>query len=354
MNIGVFSKLQMAGGSEFRCAEMCNGISEHTEHNSFLLSEEKIPDRIKKVLKPEVNACENVFLPKPTNLESLYEMDALLIVNTDSKDFTSLDYWMGRSPRHGVTKLSIKKMKQMIFLFNFIVSPSRHLDSIYKYNKDLKIITANHKFFLEIGKQDRYENVRHIPRMQLNSPIDCARYDPSKTKSDKIRIGEHSKSLSNKWNKEWPKLIKMCNERLGDKICFDFMGMPKDLAKKIEGIDNVRVRKEDEITVSKYLSGIDIFCFFLDFKREEPWARCTAEAMVSGCPVLTSPKGGNPDQVTEGNNGFLCKDTKSFFQKIVYLVEHKEALEKMSENARHASRNFATEKVIGKFMDYIS
>lgn len=353
MNIGVFSKINMAGGSEFRCAEMCNGISKYTDYDSFLLAEGDIPDRIRSFIKPEVTTYENVFVPKPKNLEKLYEMDALLIVNTDSKDFTSLDYWMGRSKVHGVTKFSIKKMKQMIFLFNFIVSPSRHLDSIYKYNKDLKIITANRKFFLEIGNQDRYENVRHIPRMQLNSPIDSARYDLPKTNSNKIRIGEHSKGLSNKWNKEWPKLIKMCNERFSDKICFDFMGMPKDLAKKIEGIDNVRIRKEDEVTVPEYLNGIDIFCFFLDFKREEPWARCSAEAMVSGCPIITSPRGGNPDQVIEGNNGFLCKDTKSFFQKIVYLVEHGDILNKMSKNAKLSSRGFSTESVIEKFIDYI-
>ena len=188
MNIGIFSKLQMAGGSEFRCAEMCNGISEYTEHNSFLLAEEGIPTRIRDALNPKVKAYESIFLPQPKNLEKLYEMDTVLIVNTDSKDFTTLDYWMGRSQRHGVTKLSIKKMNQMIFLFNFIVSPSRYLDSIYKYNKDLKIITANRKFFLEIGSQDRYENVRHIPRMQLNSPIDNARYDLPKTKSNRKRI----------------------------------------------------------------------------------------------------------------------------------------------------------------------
>jgi glycosyltransferase involved in cell wall biosynthesis len=189
--------------------------------------------------------------------------------------------------------------------------------------------------------------------MQLNSPIDRSRFDLPKTQSKKIRIGEHSKSLSNKWNKDWPKLIKMCNERLGDKICFDFMGMPKDTAKKIESIENVRVRKEDEVTVPEYLNGIDIFCFFLDFRREEPWARCTAEAMVSGCPVITSPRGGNPDQVIEGNNGFLCKDTQSFFKKIVYLVEHKEILDKMSKNAKLSSRDFSTESVIEKFVDYI-
>jgi len=353
MNIGIFSKFNMSGGSEFRCAEMCNGIVRHTRHDSFLLAEGDIPSRIKKILDPKVKLYKNVFVPEPKNLEKMYEMDALLIVNTDSKDFTSLDYWMGRSPRHGVTKFSIKKMKQMIFLFNFIVSPSRHLDSIYKYNKDLKIITANRKFFLEIGKQDRYENVRHIPRMQLNSPIDGALYAFPKTKSDKIRVGVHSKGLSNKWNKDWPKLIKMCNERFGEKIFFDFMGMPKDLAKKVRGVDNVKVRKEDEIPVSEYLSGIDIYCFFLDFKREEPWARCTAEAMVSGCPVLATPRGGNPDQITEGCNGFLCKDTNSFFQKIVYLVEHEKLINIMSGNAKFSSRDFVTQKVIEKFINYL-
>jgi glycosyltransferase involved in cell wall biosynthesis len=245
----------------------------------------------------------------------------------------------------------------MVFLFNFIVSPSRHLDSLYKQNKNIKILTAGSKFFLEIGAQDRYERVRCIPRMQLNSPIDSKVYDLPKTKSDRVRIGMHSKGARGKWNSEWPKLIEMCNERMKDKIWFDFMGMNKDVGKKIallcKDADNVTLRKEDSVSVAEYLTGLDIFCFFPDFKREEPWARCTAEAMISGCPLIATPKGGNVDQVVIGNNGFLCSDTRAFFQRLVYLVEHQDEMAKMSENAKLIARDFSTQKVIEKFMDYI-
>jgi len=353
MNIGVFSKIDMCGGSEFRCAEMCNGIAKHTKHSAFLLSEAKMPEKIKDKLNPKVRTYENVFLPEPINLKKLYEMDTLLIINTDAKDFTTADYWQGKSQRHSVTGLDLSKLGQMVFLFNFIVSPSRHLDSLCAYNKNIKILTAGRKFFLEIGEQDRYERVRHIPRMQLNSPINSEDYDLPKTKSKKLRIGMHSKGASGKWNKDWPKLIEMCNERMKDRISFDLMGMNRDTAKKIKTSSNVKLRKEDSITVPKYLKGLDIFCFFPDFRREEPWARCTAEALVSGCPLLATPRGGNVDQVIRGNNGFLCKDTKAFFQKIVYLAEHQDEVIKMSENAKLVARDYSTEKVIEKFMNYV-
>ena len=353
LKIGIFSKLSMAGGSEFRCAEMANAISTHTEHQSFLLAEKDVPSRIEKYVNSNVKVVKNIFLPDPKNIDILYDMDAILIVNTDCKAFTHADYWLGKSERHGTT-IDLARIKQMVFLFNFLVSPSRHLHTVSNYCKNTKIIVTNNKFFNEISSQDRYEQVRSLPRIKLESPINPLLYDTQKTPSSAIRFGMHSKGVGNKWNDEWIKLIEMCNKRLKGRVHFDFMGMPSSVGEKIKNISNVTVRKEDELTIRDYLNGIDVFTFFPSWKREEPWSRVVGEAMTSGCPVIATDKGGNKDQVIPGNNGFLCKKLDDFYKHIVYFTENQDEIEKMSNNSLLLAQEFKSENIANKFMRFIS
>jgi len=94
--------------------------------------------------------------------------------------------------------------------------------------------------------------------------------------------------------------------------------------------------------------------FFPDWKREEPWARVIAEAMVSGCPVIALNKGGTPDQVLHYNNGILCKNYKDYYKAIITFIEHKEMIPKMSNNSLRISKNFYSEAVINKLMNIIN
>ena len=88
-------------------------------------------------------------------------------------------------------------------------------------------------------------------------------------------------------------------------------------------------------------------------KREEPWARVIAEAMVSGCPVIALNKGGTKDQVLEGNNGFLCKKYNDYLRRVIYCIEHKEEVSIMSKNSIRISKDFYTEKIINRLIDII-
>jgi len=344
----------MCGGSEMRCAELSNAISSYTPHQSFLLAEKKIPERIESYINSSVTIIKNIFSPESPKIDILYEMDVILIINTDSKSFCTADYWLGKSERHAI-EVDLRKIKKMVFLFNFLISPSRHLYTIERYCKDVRIITTNSKFFEEVSSQDRYELVRHLPRTILQSPINPHLYDQKKTESDIIRLGMHSKGADGKWNKEWPKLIEKCKKRLGDRINFDFMGMNSNRAKEVTKIDKETIiRKENEISVREYLNNIDIFVFFIDWKREEPWARCSAEASMSGCPIITTnSKGGNREQVIPGNNGFLCKSTDDFFKHIVFFAENPDKIKQMSRNSLLLAKNFTSEKVIKRFLEFI-
>ena len=351
MKIAIFSKFDMAGGSEFRCIEFCNGISKYTPHQPFLLSEKEMPCNLYPHINPKIKVVENAFL----NPSIFYDLDCLIIVNTDSKEFSTTDYWRGKSYRHR-SSIDLNKMKnkKFYFLYNFIVSPSRHLDKFLKYNIDINIITTNVKFYEEITKQDRYENVRLFPRYIVESPINPDNLNIKiRQPSEKVCFGMHSKRAGGKWNDEIYKLIKEINIRYPDNIEFRFMGIKKELSSKLKKIKNVTCLREDEETVKDFLNKLDIFLFFPSWKREEPWARVIAESMVSGCPVIALDKGGTKDQILQGNNGFLCKKYNDYLKSIIYLMEHKEIIPKMSKNSIKISKDFYTEKVIKKLINII-
>jgi len=94
MKISVFSKFEMAGGSEFRSIELANGITRFTNHQAFILAEKKFSLGLKAHVYPEITVIENSF-EQP---QYFYDSDAIIIVNTDMPDFSTLDYWIGKSP----------------------------------------------------------------------------------------------------------------------------------------------------------------------------------------------------------------------------------------------------------------
>ena len=352
MKISIFSKFSMAGGSEFRCVELANGISRFTEHDARLLAEGKVPTKLLKHIDQNVKVVENSLLSPGF----LYDSGCIIVVNTDSREFSTLDYWVGKSARHSI-KLDVNQLKgkNMLFLYNFLISPSRNLHQLAEVGMNASILATNKKFFNEITKQDRYEYVRSLPRYILESPIDETKLktfvrDPEGC----ICFGMHSKRLGNKWNDEFYQLITDLNERCCDKIKFRFMGIKRDLKKKLDKFNNVTCLDEDEEPIIEFLSKLDVFLFFPDWKREEPWARVIAEAMVSGCPVIALDRGGTSDQVLKYNNGFLCKKYKDYFQRVVHLIEHREDIRKMSKNSIRISKSFYTQSVIEKLMKIIS
>lgn len=352
IKIAIFSKFNMAGGSEFRCVELANGIDKFTNHEVSLLSETGFSPKIFNHINSNVNIIENSLLtPK-----YIYDSDCILVINTDVVEFSTLDYWTGKSPRHSY-KLDLDRLKgkKMFFLYNFLVSPSRHLYQLSEAGINVNILVTNNKFFNEITKQDRYDRVRTLPRYVLESPIDQTKLKTFiRHPKDKLCFGMHSKKLSNKWNDEFFRLITDINKRyINNEVEFRFMGIKNDLRKKLKEIDNVTCLEEDEESVKDFLTKIDIFLFFPDWKREEPWARVIAEAMTSGCPIIALDKGGTSDQVLKYNNGFLCKKYKDYYNHIIHFIEHKNKIEIMSKNSIRLSRIFQSKNVIEKLLKII-
>ena len=353
MRIGVFSKFEMVGGSEKRCVELSNALVRHTSHEAFLFSEGGLPSRLRSAVLPDVRIYERVFSAPEMKPQELTALDALLVVNTDSKDFCRSAYWRGESSRHS-TVVNLSGVGQLLFLFNFIVSPARHLWELENLGPRLKIITANRKFLDEIGDQERYHRVRHVPRVTLESPIDPVTVSHVKKPSAAVRIGMYSTSNGDKWNDAWPELIRTVNQRCGEsRVRWRLMGMPGPLRSRVAEFANVEARPEHTQEVGDFLAELDIFAFFSSWKREEAWSRSAAEALMSGCPLLATPRGGNRDQVVSGNNGLLCKDFPAFVEGICRLVESEPLRRAMAANAVARAQAFRTEAVIGRFLDFL-
>jgi len=353
MRIGVFSKFEMAGGSERRCVEMANALDRFTEHNAVLFAEGNFPASLEQLVRPGVKVVKHLLIGAGSVAAELYDLDCLLTVNTDSKFFCRGDYWSGKSGRHELV-VDLARIPQLIFLFNFIVSPARHLWELGGAVDRTKIITANRKFLDEIGEQDRYRRVRHIPRIMLESPIDPTIISSEKRPSTVVRLGMHSTSNGDKWNSEWPRLIEEVNRRCGvERICWRLMGMPGSMRNALTRFPNVEAVAEHVRPVSEFLCELDLFVFFTSWKREEPWSRSAAEALMSGCPVLATQRGGNRDQIVSGNNGLLCNSLEHFAAAVTELVQGPRLRARMSENARLRAREYTSEAVIGKFMRFV-
>lgn len=346
--IGVFTKMEMAGGSEFRAVELVNSISRVSGYQGVLLVEKKIPEKLRILLAGEVEVHTGAVTTP--DFEVFYTLDHLLIINTDSRRFTTKDYWHGKTPSHS-NRFDLSRVKAMTFLFNFIVSPACQLPTLSESVRDLRIITANKKFFDEIGNQARYEAVRHYPRLRLESPINTRVAKP-KSEASRLRFGMHSLPNGSKWNSQWPELIRRVNEEFGARIAWDFMGMPQALRGEIKG-DNVIFRPEFLVPVDEYLRGVDVFVFFLEWKREEAWARSAGEALMSGCPIVTTARGGNRDQVVHGNTGFLCTTLDEFVESCRKLIQSPHLLHAMQRNARNSAREFSSENVTARLLTFL-
>lgn len=86
--------------------------------------------------------------------------------------------------------------------------------------------------------------------------------------------------------------------------------------------------------VHKIMRESHIFCFTSD--RHEGWGAVLGEAMSNGCcPVSSIETGATPFLVKDGYNGYTFKlsEKKSFFDKVLFLVQNDKLREEMSFNA---------------------
>lgn len=82
--------------------------------------------------------------------------------------------------------------------------------------------------------------------------------------------------------------------------------------------------------------------FVCSSQWQEPLARVHYEAMAAGLPIITSNRGGNPEVIDEGHNGFVISEydnPKEYASKIIELLNDSEKREILGRNGRTKVEN---------------
>lgn len=103
----------------------------------------------------------------------------------------------------------------------------------------------------------------------------------------------------------------------------------------------------DDNELPKYYAACDVFALP---SRMEGWGLSLMEAMATGKPVIATKVGGIPELVEDKVNGYLCSlgDVTTLAKRIVYLLEHKDAAERMGERGLKKARFYSWEKTAKK------
>ncbi len=119
----------------------------------------------------------------------------------------------------------------------------------------------------------------------------------------------------------------------------------KDILHKYENIFKF-IGKVEQAMLYKYLSNSSVFVFP---SLEEGLAQVILQAAACGLPVICTPNSGCEDVITDGREGFIVpiRDITALKEKILYLYEHKNERDSMSEMAFKKAQNL-TWDIFGK------
>ncbi|MGM0442131.1 MAG: glycosyltransferase family 4 protein [Elusimicrobiota bacterium] len=100
----------------------------------------------------------------------------------------------------------------------------------------------------------------------------------------------------------------------------------------------------DRIFFTGYIDNIELFMkeldvFIMPTLRNESFGRTVLEAMLCGIPVIGTDVGGIPEIIEDGKNGFIVEsgNFRQIAEKLKYLMENKNILEKMAKYAEKSS-----------------
>ncbi len=123
-----------------------------------------------------------------------------------------------------------------------------------------------------------------------------------------------------------------------------------------EQIGRVQIRfvphQGDERQVARYYQASDIY---LHAAREDTFPNTVLEAMACACPVIATAVSGIPEQVIEGETGFLVPagDAQAMANRVLLLLADEDRRFDMGKSsADRAARRFDLSKQIDNYLDW--
>lgn len=126
----------------------------------------------------------------------------------------------------------------------------------------------------------------------------------------------------------------------------DYVAYSRSLARKLP-IPVVSTGFVSPNEMQNWFAAADLFvCTSI---WQEPLARVHYEAMAAGLPIVTTSRGGNPEVIEQGVNGFIVETPENpmeFVEKISSILGNNSLMSSMSENARRlAIQNYQWPRV---------
>ena len=174
----------------------------------------------------------------------------------------------------------------------------------------------------------------------VNPAVDVDHYAGVTRRQDgTFRVGRWNRPDDRKYSDDFLDLLAGIDIPNLECLC---MGIP-DKFRRARVPPRVRLLEHASMTVEDLLSRLDVLIFKTHAPTwHEGWCRTVTEAMAAGVVPVVENRGGLPDQVIHGYNGFLC-DTTAEFKHCCELLYHDPALRaRLSANARAFARaNFS-------------
>ena len=366
--IGIFSKLGAAGGSENRVLHLANCFSKYL--TTYIFAEKSFSSRLKPQLTKEVILRENTCSTQQYQYE-LSGLDLLIVVNSDSYSFCKTSYWNGKQAKHHTSNIDISQVKQIAFLFNYVVGPAQNLVKLCKVNPNIKIMVTSEWFLHLIKTEKKFGELRQTNLFKdilvINSPV-SEDYLVSKTPSKRIRINRHSMAFAYKHDEDNIEIVEHLCQKYGDCISFQWMGVPSQVR------DTNSTKKDDKvpyssklsihpqmhmlapyaISVPELLQQTDILFFNISRHRKEPWPRTIAEGMMGGCCCVTNNSCGMKEQIEHGKTGFLFDNKEQAIEQLSNLIDNPDLVAQVGQAAQqNAKEHFLDSSVVEKILKFM-
>lgn len=127
-------------------------------------------------------------------------------------------------------------------------------------------------------------------------------------------------------------------------------GDPNYINELKEKLENKPAHFLGHVTPEDFFPSIDILLVLS--RWHEPLGRVVLESFSFGVPVIGSDRGGIPEMISEGRNGFIVnpENITEIAAKLRDLIES-ENIDYLKENALKSSENYLPEKIIEEHID---
>ena len=172
---------------------------------------------------------------------------------------------------------------------------------------------------------------------------------PKARKRNIFVLGRHSRPVHFKFPKDFFDIYEMLDipglevRVLGGDIFIPYEETIKKHKKK-----NYIFHPFNSMKTTEFLDDLDIFVYRVHETFYDAFSLCIIESLARGIPVVVERKGGNVEQVVQGETGYLCSSKKDFKESIEELYNNPLKREKMGRNALSWVKEYCSMKTFKK------